>query len=91
MTKESGHHLLGHIPKENDVNNPENRMFIFYVPRTTHRFATGYTRNYGHWRFVGEWIKKIHAIDVGKLLEGKDFITYKYWKKKQKRCKINDM
>ena len=64
------HHL------KNDINNPESELwFYMFVPRITHEYVGGATRNNEHWRHNAKWIEKIYCMNIKNFLDGKDFMT----------------
>ena len=60
---------------KNNINNPKSKLdFYMFLPRITHEYVGGATRNNGHWYHNAKWIKKIYCIDIKAFLEGNDFM-----------------
>lgn len=64
------HHL------KNDINKPNSKLtFMWAMPKKTHTYIGGKTRNNGHWYHNAKWIKKLYCIDIKNFLEGNEFMV----------------
>lgn len=60
---------------KNNINNQNSKLdFYMFLPRVTHEFVGGKTRNNGHWYHNAKWIKKLYCMNIKAFLEGNDFM-----------------
>lgn len=61
---------------KNNINNPKSKSdFYMFLPRITHEYVGGKTRNNEHWYHNAEWIKKLYCMNMQDFLEGNDFMV----------------
>jgi len=61
---------------KNNINNQESELwFYMFIPRITHEYVGGKTRNNGHWYHAGKWIEILYCMNIKNFLEGKNFMT----------------
>jgi len=61
---------------KNNINNPKSKSdFYMFLPRITHEYVGGKTRNNGHWHHNAEWIKKLYCMNIKDFLEGNNFMV----------------